>query len=87
MVEELEIEESVVEEQAIDEEVESYVENIESDGRFIEEPVADEAADKKDKKSKKEKVGLFSRKKAAPEVDEIPDDLKPISWADLKNKE
>ncbi len=42
---------------------------------------------KKEKKAKKEKQGLFSRKKAAPEVDEIPEDLKPISWADLKNKE
>ncbi len=42
---------------------------------------------KKEKKSKKEKSSLFSRKKTAPEVDDIPEDLKPISWADLKNKE
>ncbi len=81
------IEEPVVDEMAIKEELESYFEDIESDDSFIEEPVTDKAADKKEKKAKKEKGGLFSRKKSAPEVDEIPDDLKPISWADLKNKE
>ncbi len=82
------IEEPVVDEAAIKEEAESYFENIEEpEETVVEESVTSESPEKVEKKVKKEKASLFSRKKTAPEIEDIADDLKPISLADLKNKD
>ncbi len=95
------VETPIIDEEPINEEVEGYFETFEEpiadtfeenitevtesveESEIIETPKAEE----KPKKAKKEKAGFFTRKKSAPEVDDIPEDLKPISLADLKNKE
>ena len=91
-----EVVEEIIEEVIEDEIVEEIAEEVIEDN-IAEEVVVDESFDaadiieekvekkpEKEPKQKKEKKGLFGKKKKQEAVEEVAEDLKPISLADLK---
>ncbi len=81
---ESDIEEPFIQEATIKEETEDFFEDEDID---TVEPETEVDEGGKEAKPKKEKKTFFSRKRAAPDIDEIPDDLMPVSLADLKKKD